>query len=61
MFTDFLSSPGEAVVRVLRQPSIQWPNLQGLLGGLIHLLEAIGGAYHVPNKPKYAGQNPLTN
>jgi hypothetical protein len=45
LFTDFLEDEGSAIIRILQSPSIQYPNLQGLLGGIVHLLESIGGSY----------------
>jgi hypothetical protein len=38
MFTDFLSSKDEEIVKALMTPSAQYPQLKGLLGGIIHLL-----------------------
>jgi hypothetical protein len=55
LFTDFLSSPGEIASKILQTPSTRYPNLKGLLGGIVHLLEAIGGSYYYDKK--YAGQN----
>lgn len=55
MFTDFLSSEGEEIVQALLQPSVQFPKLKGLLGGIIHLLEKIGGTYY--GADRVAGQN----
>lgn len=55
LFTDFLSSPGEIVTKVLMTPSTRYPNLKGILGGIVHLLEAMGGSYYYGKK--YAGQN----
>lgn len=55
LFTDFLSSNGEVLTRVLKTPSISYPNLKGLAGGIIHLLEAVGGSYYYDKK--IAGQN----
>lgn len=55
LFTDFLSSPGEIVTKVLMTPSTRYPNLKGLLGGIIHLLESMGGSYYYDKK--YGGQN----
>ena len=46
LFTDFLEDEGSAIIRILQTPSIQYPNLQGLMGGIVHLLEAIGGSYY---------------
>ena len=45
LFTDFLEDEGSAILRILQSPSIQYPKLQGLLGGIVHLLESIGGSY----------------
>ncbi len=55
LFTDFLSSPGEIASKILQTPSTRYPQLKGLLGGIVHLLEAIGGSYYYDKK--YAGQN----
>ena len=55
LFTDFLDTPGGAIARIIQQPSSQYPGLKGLLGGLVHLLESVGGVYHI-DKP-YGGQN----
>lgn len=55
MFTDFLSSKDEDIVKALLTPSAQYPALKGLLGGIIHLLEKIGGSYY--GEKKFSGQN----
>lgn len=55
LFTDFLSSSGEVITNILRTPSITFPKLKGLAGGIIHLIEAIGGSYYYDKK--IAGQN----
>lgn len=55
LFTDFLSSSAEVITNILRTPSISFPNLKGLGGGIIHLLESIGGSYYYDKK--IAGQN----
>ena len=55
LFTDFLEDEGSAILRILQSPSVQFPNLKGLLGGIVHLLEAIGGSYYGPNQ--FAGEN----
>jgi hypothetical protein len=55
MFTDFLSSKDEEIVKALMTPSAQYPQLKGLLGGIIHLLEKIGGSYY--SEKKFGGQN----
>ena len=45
LFTDFLEDEGSAILRILQSPCIQYPKLKGLLGGIVHLLESIGGSY----------------
>lgn len=55
LFTDLLSSPGEIVTKIIMTPSTRYPALKGLLGGVVHLLEAMGGSYYYDKK--YAGQN----
>ena len=55
LFTDLLSSPGQIAKQILLTPSTRYPEMKGLLGGLIHLLEAMGGSYYTDKK--YAGQN----
>jgi len=55
LFTDFLSSPGGAVVGIILTPSVRYPGLQGLMGGIVHLLEAMGGSYYYDKV--FAGQN----
>lgn len=55
LFTDLLSSPGEIATQIIMTPSTRYPKLKGLLGGIIHLLEAMGGSYYYDKK--YAGQN----
>lgn len=55
MFTDFLSSKDEEIVKALLTPSVQYPSLKGLLGGIIHLLESIGGSYY--GDKQFGGQN----
>lgn len=55
LFTDFLDEPGSVIARIIQTPSTQYPGLKGLLGGIVHLLEAIGGSYYYDKV--YAGQN----
>lgn len=55
LFTDFLEDEGSAIIRIIQTPSIQYPNLKGLLGGIVHLLEAVGGSYYYGNQ--IAGEN----
>ncbi len=46
LFTDFLEDEGAAILRIIQTPSVQYPQLKGLLGGIVHLLETIGGTYY---------------
>ena len=55
LFTDFLDEPGSVIARIIQTPSTQYPGLKGLLGGIVHLLEAVGGSYYYDKT--YAGQN----
>ena len=55
LFTDFLDDPGSVIARIIQTPSVQYPALKGLLGGIVHLLEGIGGSYYYDKK--FAGQN----
>jgi hypothetical protein len=55
LFTDFLTDEGSQIIQIINTPSAQFPKLKGLLGGLIHLLESIGGSYYYGKQ--YAGQN----
>lgn len=55
LLTDFLSSPGEIVTSLLHQKSVNFPALPGFLGGLVRMMEAIGGSYYTDNR--FAGQN----
>lgn len=55
LFTDMLEDPGAAIVRIIMTPSVRYPGLEGLVGGLVHLLEAMGGSYY--SEKKFAGQN----
>ena len=57
MLTDFLSSKTEVVMGLLRSKSISYPGLEGLLAGIVRLLEGIGGAYYRDGSKNYAGQN----
>lgn len=56
LLTDFLSTPGEIVMGILHQKSVNYPALKGLLGGIVRMLEAIGGSYFTEDN-KFAGQN----
>lgn len=55
LFTDFLSNPGEVITNILRTPSVTFPKLKGLAGGIVHLIESIGGTYY--GEKKFAGTN----
>jgi len=55
LFTDFLSSPGEIATGLLHLPSANYPALKGLMGGMIRLVESIGGCF--VQDTKFAGQN----
>lgn len=55
LFTDFLYEPGSICVQIIKSPPTRYPNMKGLMGGLIHLIEAIGGSYWY--EKRYAGQN----
>lgn len=55
LFTDFLSSPGEVVSGLLRLPSANYPALKGVMGGMIRMIEAIGGSYQ--QDTRFEGQN----
>lgn len=55
LFTDFLSSPGEIVAGLLRLPSANYPSLKGVMGGMIRMIESIGGCYK--QGTKFMGQN----
>lgn len=55
LLTDFLSSPGEIIAGLLHLPSANYPALKGFLGGLIRMMESIGGSYFSDNK--FEGQN----
>ena len=61
LFTNFLSSPGEVVSATIqagiRNGTWQYPNMKGLLGGIVHLLERVGGAYFTQGGKKYRGSN----
>jgi hypothetical protein len=55
LFTDFLDPSESAILRIIQTPSVQFPNLKGLLGGIVHLIEAIGGSYYYGKT--FAGEN----
>jgi hypothetical protein len=46
VFNEFLKTPGDVVLNLLSTPPRSYPELKGsLLGGLMHIIEAIGGCY----------------
>ena len=47
------------ISRLLSQHSVNFPNLTGLLGGIVHVLEAVGGCYYGNNT--FSGANPFTS
>ena len=55
LLTDFLTTPAEVITSLLHQTSIQYPSLKGLLGGIVRVLEAIGGSYYYDKT--FSGQN----
>ena len=55
LFTDFLDSNSGMVTKKLLTPSSRFPGLKGLLGGLVHVLESIGGSYY--SGKQYRGMN----
>jgi len=55
LLTDFLSSPGEVVTSLLHQSSVQYPSLPGLLGGVVRIMESVGGSYYYGKT--FQGQN----
>lgn len=57
VFTDFLSDEGSAIIQLIQSPSVRYPALKGLLGGIVHLLESIGGVYDTPGVDDCAGSN----
>ena len=63
LFTNFLYSPGEMLMGQIqygiRNGSVQYPALKGLMGGIIRILEKISGCYFDPNDHKYKGANPF--
>jgi len=55
LFDDFMTDEGTQIIQLLMSKSVQYPKLEGLLGGIVHLLESIGGSYYY--EKQYAGQN----
>ena len=55
LFTDFLADEGSEILALLRKGSRTYPNLKGLLGGIVSVLEGIGGTYYTAKA--IGGQN----
>lgn len=55
LFTDLLDEPSGVIVALLHQSPTRYPALKGLMGGIIRILEAIGGSYYYDKR--FAGQN----
>jgi len=58
-YMPILSSPGWDIVSALRKEPACMPGVKGLLGGILHLLERIGGVYKGPKK--FGGLNGFFN
>lgn len=53
VFNDFIEGSGDIVLKLLSTPPRSYPKLKGsLLGGVMHLIEAIGGCYFGKNAVK---------
>lgn len=47
LFNDFLDGSGDIVARLFATPPRSYPQLRGtVLGGIVHIIEAIGGVYY---------------
>lgn len=66
LFTDFLDTESSVIIHLIQTPSRNYPKLKGLMGGIVHLLEALSGYYYETdwegkegkgNRKKFAGQN----
>ena len=61
LFTDFMSSSSEVMVQTIQQGmrsgTWQYPKLKGLVGGIVHILERIGGAYFTDGGKNFRGSN----
>jgi hypothetical protein len=50
VFNEFFDKSGDIVFKLLNTPPRSYPNLKGtLLGGIMHIIEAIGGCYYGKN------------
>ncbi|CAB4130962.1 hypothetical protein UFOVP276_143 [uncultured Caudovirales phage] len=58
LFTGVLGHGVGFISRLLSGKPVSFPNLEGLLGGIIHVLEAIGGAYY--GADTFKGANDFT-
>lgn len=63
LFTNFLFTPAEMLTGVIKQGmrrgSIQYPKTKGLMGGVLRMLEKIGGAYYGRDAKEFKGANPF--
>jgi len=50
MYSGIDSSPTASIMRLLQTPPTLYPGLKGLMGGVVHLIESIGGFFQ--NGPK---------
>lgn len=63
LFTSFLFGPASILTSVLktgmRSGSIQYPKIKGLMGGVLRMLEKVGGAYYGRDAKEFKGANPF--
>lgn len=57
-FNDILLSKGETIYKEFTEPPQGFPGVTGVLGGLIHLMQSVGGVYWKGSN-KFAGLNPF--
>jgi len=50
LFTDFLTDEGSVILQLLRKKPRNYPQLKGLLAGIVSVLEGIGGSYYGDKK-----------
>ena len=63
LFNDFLYEPSEILTGVIKQGmrsgSVQYPNIRGLMGGIMRMIEQIGGSYLTNDLKEFKGANPF--
>lgn len=63
LFTDILFGPSEILTGILKvgmsQGSVQYPQVKGLMGGILRMLEKVGGAYFGKDAKEFKGANPF--